>query len=71
MGVVQAILKVANYAFTAVALLSGLAALWFWYEAIKWWGSPGAMATALTWTVVTVVLFACVIGIEYLQNKGE
>lgn len=71
MKTLGATIKVANYTFTAVAILAALVALWSWVQAIMWWGSAGAMAQALTWTAVTVLLFGFVTAIEWLQNTGE
>lgn len=64
-------LKVANGFFTVLALLLALYALSKWASAILVWGDSWAFAQALTWTVVTIVAFLPVFGIEWLQNRGE
>ena len=71
MSVVQTSLKLTNYTFTALAVMSSLVTLWMWVQAIQWWGDTYAFATALTWTFVTLVLFSFVAGIEKLQTRGE
>lgn len=71
MKTLGATIKVANYTFTAVAILAALVALWLWVQAIMWWGSPGAMAQALTWTVVALVLLSSTAIMGYLNSRGE
>lgn len=56
MSVVARTTRYANYTLTALVVLSGLASLYLWVEAIMWWGDAMAFASAMTWSVVTVAL---------------
>jgi hypothetical protein len=71
MYVVNGVLKWTDRVFTALGILAALGTLYLWYEAIRWWGEAGAMASALTWTVVTIVLFGTSMLLEYLRTRGE
>ena len=63
--------KIINYTLVALGVLFALITLWMWLQAILWWGDTYAFADALTFTVVTVVIFALGAGVQWLQNRGE
>ena len=64
-------LKIADYTLTLLGVLSAVVALYMWAQAVLVWGDAYAYAEALTFTVVTVVIFGLGAGVQWLQNRGE
>lgn len=64
-------LDTGNKVFTGLAILVALVALYQWAQFLLVWGDSWAMAQALTWTFLTLVLFTPVLAIEYVQNRGD
>lgn len=63
-------LKIANYALTGLGVLFALITLYMWGQAFLVWGDSYAFAEALSFTVITLVVFALGAGVDYLQNRG-
>ena len=55
MSVATSALSWGEKAFQTLGILCALIALWMWVQALLAWGTPGAFASALMWTVITVV----------------
>jgi len=70
MSVVSSSLRWGEKAFTVLALLFTLVALWAWLQAVLAWGSPGAFADALLWTLLTLVAWGPSVTIEWVRNRG-
>jgi len=70
MTLVQTTLRFGNYATSAVFLLLAAGSLVTWARAILYWGSPQPYATAMLWSLFTVVGLGAVIFVEWLQNGG-
>ena len=71
MTLVRSTFKITNYATLALGVLFALITLWMWLQAILWWGDTYAFAGALTWTFLTLVVFAANAGVEYVRNRGD
>ena len=63
--------KIINYTLVALGVLFALITLYMWAQAVLVWGDAYAYADALTFTLVTVVIFALGAGVQWLQNRGE
>jgi hypothetical protein len=64
MTLVSRTLRYVDYSLTGITVLLGVGALYMWYHAIMWWGDPTAMASAMAWTVLTLVVAAVDVGVE-------
>jgi len=71
MKLVRHTFKITNYTLVALGVLFALITLWMWVQALLWWGDAGAFAEALTWTFLTLVVFAANAGVEWVANRGE
>ena len=71
MMLIRHTLKIADYTLTTLGVLFALIALYMWGQAILVWGDAYAYAEALTFTVVTLVMFGLGMGVEWLRNRGE
>ena len=71
MTLVRSTFKITNYATLALGGLFALITLWMWLQAILWWGDTYACAEALTWTILTLVVFAANASVEYVRNRGD
>jgi len=71
MKLVRHTFKITNYALVALGVLFALITLWMWVQALLWWGDAGSFAEALTWTFLTLVVFAANAGVEWVANRGE
>ena len=71
MTLVRSTFKITNYATLTLGVLFALITLWMWLQAILWWGDTYALAEALTWTFLTLVVFAANAGVEYVRNRGD
>ena len=71
MTLVRSTFKITNYVTLALGVLFALITLWMWLQALLWWGDAGAFAEALTWTFLTLVVFAANAGVEYVRNRGD
>ena len=71
MTLVRSTFKITNYTLVALGVLFALITLWMWLQAILWWGDTYAFAEALTWTFLTLVVFAANAGVEYVRNRGD
>jgi len=70
MSVVSTSLRWGEKAFTAIALLCTLAALWAWVQAALAWGSAEVFTNALLWTILTLVAWGPSFTIEWVRNRG-
>lgn len=68
--VAQTSAKVTTSIFTGLACLTALYALYKWAYFALVWQTSWAMAEAMTWSVITMVLVLPVLAIEYVQNRG-
>jgi len=66
----QTSLRVTNLTLTAIAVLAAASTLWLWLEALVY-GGTYAFAEALTATVLTLLCFALLHGVEWVQNRRE
>lgn len=71
MSVTSRSLRYADYTARAVAVLCSLGALYLWAQSLLWWGDAMAMASALTWTLVALVVWGVVMLAEWVRNRGE
>ena len=71
MMLVRHTLKIADYTLTALCVLFAIIALYMWGQAVLVWGDAYAYAEALTFTVVTLVMFGLGMGVEWLRNRGD
>ena len=71
MMLVRHTLKIADYTLTALGVLFAIIALYMWGQAVLVWGDAYAYAEALTFTVVTLVMFGLGMGVEWLRNRGD
>lgn len=68
--VVARALKFGEYTVTGIAFLSTAVTLFAWLR-VALGGDATAMGSALVFTVLTLLLWSVVIGIESLQNRGD
>ena len=71
MMLVRHTLKIADYTLTSLGVLFDIIALYMWGQAVLVWGDAYAYAEALTFTVVTLVMFGLGMGVEWLRNRGD
>jgi len=71
MTVFNRTLRYADWGVTAVAGLMTIGTLYLWGQALMWWGSAGAFASAAAWSVPTVLMWGIVMAVEWLRNRGE
>ena len=71
MTLVRSTFKITNYATLTLGVLFALITLWMWLQAVLWWGDAGALAEAMAWTVLSLIVFAVNSGVEYVRNRGD
>jgi hypothetical protein len=67
MPVTSQSLHYVDLGLSALSVLTGLGALYLWVQAVQW-ATPSAFATAATWTLVTVFVFALDVAVERVQS---
>jgi len=70
MTTVTRALQLGNYTATGLAFLSTAVTLFAWLR-VSLGADATAMGSAIVFTVLTLALWAVVIGFESLQNRGE
>jgi len=71
MPAIQTASKVTAGTFTFFAGLAALYAVYKWLEFAVVWQDSWAMAEAMTWSIIAVVLVSPIVAIEWAQNRGE
>lgn len=71
MSLIHRTLTLGNWAFSALAFLLSLIALWAWVQALVLGsGGPSQSANAFVWSCFAVMVWGVVVAIEWAQNQG-
>lgn len=71
MTVVSRTLRYVDIGLTGLAVLFAVGTLLVWARAVMWWGDPAAFASALGWTILTLVTVGVGAVVERLRPTED